>query len=66
MQNLTILCNKLIYCGEINYTPIASKKYKKYVMNNKNYPFKNLYSIGYLISFIVDTPVENLKSKIEN
>lgn len=39
---------------------------KKYVMNNKNYPFKNLYSIGYLISFIVDTPVENLKSKIEN
>ncbi len=40
------------------------------VVNPKNsnceYPFKNLYSIGYLISFIVDTPVENLKSKIEN
>lgn len=39
---------------------------KKYITSNKSYAFKNLYSINYFISFIVDSSVEDLKSKIDN
>lgn len=51
----------------LQYSPEKLKEEsKKYVSSNKAYQFKNLYSINYLINFIVDTPVENIKSKVEN
>lgn len=51
----------------LQYSPEKlQEESKKYVTLNKPYPFKNLYSINYLISFVVDTPTENIKPKIEN
>lgn len=49
------------------FTPAKlQEESKKYVSNNKVYPFKNIYSIAYFINFVVDTPADNLKSKMEN
>ena len=39
---------------------------RKYVSAYAAYPFGNLYSVSYFVNFIVDSPIENLKAKMEN
>lgn len=39
---------------------------KKILPSEQNYAFKNLYSITYIMTLLIDSPIDQLKSKIEN
>ena len=45
---------------------IDNNESNKYVKASGGYPLKNLYSIVYWVNFTVDSPMENLKMKMEN
>lgn len=52
---------------QTQFTPARlAEESKKYVKLIKPYTYKNLYTINYVISLVVDGSVDNIKAKLEN
>lgn len=52
---------------QTQFTPSQiQEESKKYIKQFSPYQYKNLYTINYVISLVIDGSLENVKSKIEN